>query len=83
MLGVSGTAPKLKAYAAEVRGLVPIALAMAQTKLVDDDYVDSTAKQAMTDLAACYNELPAGGSTTALADRSRRFATLYVTLEDT
>ena len=81
MRSMNANAPKLKAHASEVRGLIPIALDLAEAHLDDADPLGNTAKQCMRELAACYANLSAGSSAADLANHSRRFATLYTTLE--
>ena len=72
---------KLKAHAAESRGLVPIALQLAKDILSEDDPLDAAVLQVTQELASCYECLSAGADQSTLADHSRRFCTLWVTLE--
>jgi len=76
------TSPKLKAHAAEVRGLIPIARDLVELLLDDADPIDHTVKMAMVSLSACYDCLSADHpSPNAFKDHSRRFASLFVALE--
>ena len=77
------TFPKLKAHAAEVRNLIPIARDLAELMLGDADPMDHTVKQAMFELSSCYNCLSHEYTDAEdLKDHSRRFASLYVALEE-
>ena len=73
--------PKLRAKAAEARGLVPFGLLMARTWLGDNE-VEAAAKKAMEELSNCYEMLsPATFNADTLALHSTRFCLLYVALE--
>ena len=56
-------APKLKAHAAEARALIPIAGALAQDLLGDDDPLEAAAKRATAELEGCYQCLSWGSGT--------------------
>ena len=73
--------PKLRAKAAEARGLVPFGLEVA--RLLDDTIVlENTAKAAMEHLSQCYNLLsPEIFSADMMGFHSQRFCLLYVALE--
>jgi hypothetical protein len=80
-LSLSANAPKLRAHAAEVRGLIPICKDLASTLLGDEDNIEITAKRCMFELAACYENLTEGSNPSDLARHCRRFSWLYVSLE--
>ena len=74
-------APKLKANAAECRGLVPIGARLASDLLSSKDSLQQSVKQASQELNACYECLDKGPDSSALASHCRRFCTLWVALE--
>eukprot|EP00974_Lingulodinium_polyedra_P112568 10891589-Lingulodinium_polyedra.AAC.1 len=57
MLNMAGNAPKLKAHAAECRGLVPVAMDMAIHFLSAAGVEGQSVLHCMRALAACYNAL--------------------------
>ena len=75
-------APKLKATAAECRGLIPIAAHLAETLLTDPDSTGLAVKQATRELHACYQCLAPGPCSGSLADHSRRFCSIWVAVAD-
>ena len=81
MLGLPGWG-KLRAHAAEVRGLVPVVADVVAGALTGLNVVEQTIKQAMALLVELYNALSDRfpEAQAACADNSRRFATLYVAL---
>ncbi len=83
MLSPDKPSPKLKSYGAETRGLVPIAVHLANEMLADDDMMELSVKQATRDLAACYDCLSHDAPFAAdrLCEHSRRFMTMLVALE--
>lgn len=74
--------PKLRARAAEARGLIPFGLLMARAWLGDTE-LEATAKGAMEELNSCFEMLsPAAFNADTLAFHSKRFCLLYVALEE-
>ena len=84
MLSPSAKAPKLKAYAAECRTLVPVAERLAEKYLDSEDHLEGCVLQATRELAACYRALSSQQIFGAdlLADHCRRFCILYVSIEE-
>ena len=84
MLSPTAKAPKLKAYAAECRTLVPVAERLAEQLLNTDDHFEGCVMQATRELAACYRALSSEQifSADLLADHCRRFCILYVSIEE-
>lgn len=75
--------PHLRGKGAEVRALIPWAQIMAQRLLSDAVPLENTAKAAMAHLHACYNCLShANFDSNVLQVNSRKFALLYVALEE-
>ena len=82
MLGAKSKPPKLRARAAEARNLVPFVLALVQKYLSHNNDLESTMIHCTTYLSKCYANLSvASFSAASLKDASRKFCTLYVTLE--
>ena len=83
MLGEGGNKPpKLRARAAESRGLVPFAVELATRFLDEGDELESTLKHCTLHLEQCYKNLsPAVFSAASLRENSRKFCLLYVALE--
>ena len=75
-------APKLKCNAAECRGFMPIAHRMAQDLLSRDDPFELTVLTATEHLLGCYQCLSRTQDEATLARHSRRFCTLWVSLEE-
>ena len=75
-------APKLRANAAECRGRMGIGRRLATELLSDHDPFEATVLQATKELWGCYQCLSATTEGGELADRSRRFCTLWVSLEE-
>ena len=74
--------PKLRAKAAEARGLVPFGHMMAQ-ELLGDEGVEMAAKAAMQHLQECYSMLSvASFNSDVMATSSHKFCVLYVALEE-
>ena len=78
-VGTRRKSAKLRCHASECRGLVPVARHLAGEILGVDDPVDEAVRQATFELAACYRAVERSQPT---ATFSRRFATLWVALED-
>ena len=75
--------PKLRARAAEARGLVPFGLNMANTFLSDNVEHEKTAKLAMMHLHLCYTMLsPTVFCPEIMKANSIKFCLLYVALEE-
>ena len=85
MLSLDKPSPKLKAYAAECRGLVPIMATLASQILDDSDpaSVEATVLHCTMELSQCYSCLSSSTlfARDLLAEHSRRFCTLWVALE--
>ena len=85
MLNLRGAgAPKLKAHAAECRGLVPVAREIAAHLLGDAaDPRDQSVREATFELARCYDALShtAPDPQQTLADTCKRFCALYIALD--
>ena len=82
MLSLTHAAPQLRAYGSEVRGLVPIIEDMATDKLAGTgDPTDATVLRATRELSLCYAAMVAG-SYDELREHSRKFATIFVSLEN-
>ena len=84
MLSWGSPSYKLRCHGEECKGMVPVVEALAKEKLEAGDQMQLAVLQATIELAQCYKyaadrspEAPA-----ALADNSRRFCTLWVTLEN-
>ena len=82
MLG-EGTKPaRLRARAAEARHLMPFAVELA-TRFLDDSPLESTLKTCTYHLQSCYENLSViKFNAASLRDHSRKFALLYVALEE-
>ena len=78
MLRVSGP-PKLRCYGSECRGLIPIARHLAEEMLATNNELELTIQQATFQLHSCYATVSTDGA--ALAEHSRKFCTLWVSLE--
>jgi len=84
MLCQKKKSPKLRAKAAEARGLVPFARDAAVRYLLDTDPAEHAAKQAAIQLASCYDCLShAAFDHDLLRASCRRFCLLTVALEAT
>ena len=83
MLGPIGKPPKLRARAGEARGLVMYGY-LAATRLLDNNNpLEQSIKQAMYHLHQCYCNLSKEAFSAAnLREHSRRFAVLYVAIEE-
>ena len=82
MLRLTALVPKPKSYGAECRGLIPIALQLAEELLTDADVMEQTVKQCTRHLAACYDCLAVAAPFAAdrLKYNCRRFVTLVITM---
>ena len=76
--------PKLRAKAAEARGLVGFAVELADNLLSDHVAHEHTMKMAAGCMARCYSSLSETSifATDLLRENCRRFCTLYVALSD-
>ena len=85
MLSLDKPSPKLKAYAAECRGLVPIMSTLASQLLdaTDPHSVQATVLHCTMELSQCYACLSSSTlfRRDLLGQHSKRFCTLWVTLE--
>jgi hypothetical protein len=82
MLGAKNKPPKLRARAAEARGLVAFSVLLVQKYLSHANELESSIIHCTNYLSNCYANLsPAQFSAASLKDASRKFALLYVTLE--
>ena len=84
MLGKDRKPPKLRAKAAEARGLISFAREQAELHLLDANALECAAKQASIHLEACYFCLHAQTfKSEVMAEHSRTFCLLLAALEET
>lgn len=74
---------KLRSKAAETRGLIPFARALAEELLLDTDPVESSVKKAAVLMDSCYSMLSTSTfSQQILGESCRQFCLIYVALGD-
>ena len=81
MLNRGSPSTKLRCYGMEVRCLIPVAKDPAQEYLREADLVEQAIRQGTLELSACNDCLSRSAPGGELATRSRKFATLLVSLE--
>ena len=84
MIQAQNKPPKLRASAAETRGLIDFAVELTATYMSDADHKEETIKNAALLLQSCYRCLSVTGYDTELLARScQQFCLLYIALETT
>lgn len=76
------SSPKLRAKAAEARAMVPVARALAERYLSEDDAAEQAARKCAEHLDECYACLSRSTRDTNLPKHGRSFCLLYVALEE-
>ena len=85
MLSPDDPAPKLKAYAAEVRGLVPVVGDLAKSCLDPADATEQCILAASAALRTCYDTLSSQSifAGDLLQEAARKFSVCFVALDET